>query len=55
MEPLAHDVHGLQKAFEALQGVVLGLHGDDDRLAGNQGIEHQQTQQRGTIDDTIVI
>lgn len=46
--------HGVQNRGEALEGVVLALKWDQQRIGGHQGIKSEEAQGRWTIQQNII-
>ena len=49
------DADGVEQLGDTLQGKVLTLHGDDDRIGGRQRVHCDKSQRWRTVDDDIVV
>ena len=51
VEGLADALDGVEQFADAFQGEVLGLHGDEDGVGGDQGVEGEQVERGRTVED----
>ena len=51
IQVLADALDGVQQLADAFQREVLGLHGDEYRVGGDQGVEREQVQRRRAVQD----
>ena len=55
IEVVANEVDGGQQLGQSLQGVVLTLERDEDRIGSGQGVHGQQTERWRAIDEDDVV
>src|SRR5882672_10231322 len=55
IQPFMHQPDGSDDVGKPLHGVVLALKWNQGRLSGRQGIEGQDPEGRGAVDDHVVI
>ena len=51
VEPLAHELHGLQQMSQTLEGVELALQRHQNAVRGDEGVDRQQAERRRAVDD----
>ena len=55
IDGLADFTDGGHEVGNAFEGVVFAKHGDDDAVGGDQAVEGEQGQGRGTVDEDVVV
>ena len=55
VEPPLHQAHGGEQVAETFQGVVLALDGDQQGVGRTQGVDSEQLQGRGAVDEDVVV
>ena len=50
-----HDADGVQEFAEALEGEILALDGDNDRVGSREGIDGDETQRGAAVDNDKII
>ena len=51
IDSAGHQVHGFQELAQSLQGEKVRLEGDEDLVGGTEGIEGQNAQRGGAVDE----
>jgi len=51
IESLTDAFDGIEELADAFEGKILGLHGDEDRVGGDEGVEGEQVERGGAIED----
>ena len=51
IEGLADALDGVEQLADAFEGEVLGLHGDEDGVGGDQGVEGEQVERGRAVED----
>ena len=54
IEILADTFDGVEQLANAFQGKVFGLHGNQHGIGGNQSIEREQIERRGTVEYDVL-
>ncbi len=54
VEGLADAFDGVEELADAFEGEVFGLHGDEDGVGGDQGVEGEQVEGGRTVEDDDV-
>ena len=49
------DADGVDELGDAFESEIFGLHGDDDGVGGSQGVDRNQAERRGAVDQNVVI
>lgn len=52
---LLHHGDGLLQLHQTRQGKESGRNGNDEALTGNKGVNRQQPQRGGIVDDDVVV
>ena len=54
IEGLADALDGIEQLADAFEGEVFGLHGDEDGVGGDQGVEGEQVERGRAVEDDDV-
>ena len=55
IEASLHNAHGVQQLAETLEGEVFALDGNNHRVGSREGINSDEAQRGGAVDDDVVI
>src|SRR5437868_15279801 len=55
IEPLPNQLHGLEQMSEPFESIELALKRNDHPIGGDQGIDGEEPERRGAIDDDMLI